>query len=69
MTDDSLGSYIFVSLFVIGAAFGIGWCVGNDTTTKSIRQDICKIIMTQTDDYINCNTWDMGVIYKKIGEK
>ena len=60
---------ICMALFAVIFIFGVGWCVGNDVTTKDIRQNVCKNIMTQTDDYIRCNTWNMDVIYKKLGDR
>ena len=57
---------IICSLIAVLFIFGSGWCVGNYATTKDIRQDVCKNIMTQTSDYINCNTWDMNKIYKNL---
>ena len=58
--------WIFIIPLTWLAVFGIGWCVGNDVTTKSIRQELCKATMEYSKDYINCNTKSIDEIIQNL---
>ena len=49
MTEEN---WIFIIIMTSVALFGIGLYIGNNVTTKLIRQDLCKAVYRNTNDYI-----------------
>lgn len=68
MDDGEKIALVFGFIFWTLASFGIGWCTGNDVTTKSVRQNLCKAVYSNTNDYINCNAHSIDEVLKKISE-
>lgn len=61
--------WIFIIPLTWFAVFGIGWCVGNDVTVKSIRQILCREFIKETPNHINCNTKNLDNVVKIIKEQ
>lgn len=64
--EESKVFWIFIIPITWFCFFGIGWCIGNDVTVKSTRQTLCREFITETNNYINCNTKSLDEVIKLI---
>lgn len=72
MSDEDkevIGFIVFIGLILLGVGYGVGFVYGNDTTVTSTRQTLCREFMTETNNYINCNTKGLDEIIKMIKEQ